>query len=134
MTALLNRLSAWGWKRMQGLQQDWSEVVIREFYATVEIHSESERLVWMIDQDRFEASYRDLAAAARIDYHRVICGKRLDKLPLVLAGDLHISELFYPGNSEFGPRGGLRRILRVLHKILRHTILPSAATGEGEIR
>lgn len=119
---------------MLGLQQDWNEAVIWKFYATLEIHSKSERLVWMTGQDRFEASYQDLAAAVNIYYHRVICGKRLDELPLVLVGDLHVSELFYPDNSEFGPRGGLRRIPWVLHEILRHTLLPLAAIGEGEIR
>lgn len=108
--------------------------MIRQFYATLEVHSESEKLLWMTGPNKFEASYRDLTTAVKIDYHRVTCGKRLDELPLVLAGDRHIPELFYQENSEFGPRGGLRRIPRVLHEILRHTILSSAAICESEVR
>jgi hypothetical protein len=99
----------------------------------LEVHSKSEKLLWLIGLNKFEASHKDLAIAVKIDYHRVTCGKRLDELPLVLAGDQHIPELFYQENSKFGLRGGLRRIPRVLHEIMRHTILSSAAIGEGEV-
>jgi hypothetical protein len=99
----------------------------------LEVHSKSEKLLWLIGPNKFEASHKDLAIAVKIDYHRVTCGKRLDELPLVLAGDQHIPELFYQENSKFGLRGGLRRIPRVLHEIMRHTILSSAAIGEGEV-
>lgn len=104
-----------------------------QFYAMLEVHQESGRLIWMTGPCRVEASYRDLSSAVKLDYRRMMRGKRVIELPLVLADDFTIPELYYQVDSFFGPRGTLRRFPRVLHEILRHTILPSAALGGNEL-
>jgi hypothetical protein len=85
--------------------------------------------MWMAGTHRFEATFRDLAAAMRLDYRRMQRGKLVASLPMLLAGEL--PKLFYQEASSFGPKHGMRRIPKVLFEILRHTIVPSTAI-EGD--
>ena len=80
---------------------------------------------------RFKAAYRDLAAVVRLDYHKMKRGKLIVELPMLLAGEM--PKLYYQEDSVFGPKGGMRRTPKVLHEILRHTIMPSAMVEDGAI-
>ena len=55
-------------------------------------------------------------------------GKLVASLPMLLVGEM--PKLFHQEASVFGPKGGMRRIPKVLHEILRHTIV-SFAIVEG---
>lgn len=92
---LVKKLHTLGWKKVLGFHHGWNEAVIRQFYATLEVHKDSERLIWMTGHRRFEASYRNLATVVGVDYNRMMRGRLLVVLPLVLADDLNIPELFY---------------------------------------
>lgn len=120
-----------GWKKVLGFRHGWNETVIRQFYATLEVQAHQERLMWMTGPRRFEATFRDLAAAVRLDYCRMQRGKLVSSLPMLLVGEL--PELFYQEASAFSPKGGMRMIPKVLFEILRHTIVPSAAVEGGAI-
>ena len=58
-------------------------------------------------------------------------GKLVASLPMLLAGEM--PELHYQEDSMYGQKGGMRRIPKVLHEILRHTIVPSVVAEDGAI-
>ena len=72
---------------------------------------------------RFEATFRDLVVAMGLNYHKMKKGRLVASFPMLLASE--IPELHYQETSMFAPKGGMWRILKVLHEILRHTIVPS---------
>lgn len=69
--------------------------MICQFYATLEVHSEDERLIWMTGTRRVKATYRDLATAVRLDHRKMKRGKLIVELPMLLAGDVDMPELYY---------------------------------------
>ena len=85
----------------------------------------------MMSTCRFVATFRDLAATVGLDYRRIKKGKLVASLPMFLASEM--PELYYQEDSVFGRKGGMRRIPKVLHEILRHTIMTSAAVEGGAI-
>ena len=85
----------------------------------------------MMSTCRFVATFRDLAATVGLDYRRIKKGKLVASLPMLLAGEM--PKLYYQEASAFGPKGGMRRIPKVLHEILRHTIMLSATVEGGAI-
>lgn len=105
--------------------------MIHQFYATLEVHPEHEKLIWMTDTHRFKAAYKDLVVEVRLDYHKMKRGKLVASLPMLLAGES--PELFYQEASAFGLKGVMRRIPKGLFETLRHTIVPSAAVEGGAI-
>jgi len=50
---------------------------------------------------------------------------------MLLASEM--PKFYYQEDSIFGPKGGMRTILKVLHEILRRTIIPSAVVEDGAI-
>ena len=85
----------------------------------------------MMGTCRFEATFRDLAAAVGLYYDGMKRGKLVASLPMLLVGEM--PKLFHQEASVFGPKGGMRRIPKVLHEILRHTIMPSVVVEGGDI-
>ena len=85
----------------------------------------------MMGTRKVEATYKDLTAMVRLDYHKMKRGKLIVELPMLLAGEM--SKFYYQQDSILGPKGGVRRIPKVLHEILRHTIMPSAMVEDGAI-
>ena len=120
-----------GWKKELGFCHGWNKTMIHQFYATLEVHLEHEKLIWMMGTRRVEATYKDLAAAVRLDYHKMKRGKLIVELPMLLVGEM--PELYYQEDSIFGPKGGMRRTPKVLHEILRHTIMPSIVVEDGAV-
>jgi hypothetical protein len=67
----------------------------------------------------------------KLDYRKMKKGKSVADQLMLLASEL--PELYYQEASMFGPKGGMRRIPKVMFEILRHTLVPSAAVEEGAI-
>lgn len=59
----------------------WNETMIRQLYATLEVHTKHEKSIWMMGTHRFKATYRDLVAAVRLDYRKMMRGKLIVELP-----------------------------------------------------
>ncbi|XP_062208893.1 uncharacterized protein LOC133910553 [Phragmites australis] len=57
-----------GLYELVSLKCNWNATVIRQFYATVEISHEYEKIEWMTGTKKFEASFRDFANAIRTAY------------------------------------------------------------------
>ena len=53
---LVNSLRVMGWKKILEFQQDWNEVIIWQFYSTLEVHAQKEKLVWMIGTTIYKAT------------------------------------------------------------------------------
>jgi len=114
-----------------GFKQDWNEAVIRQFYATLEVRAQKEKLVWMTGIRKFKATFKDLAAAVGLNYHEMKRGKLVVHLPRLQSGD--VQGFHYPETSVYGPQGGLRRIPKLIYEILRRTIVPSAGGNDNAI-
>ena len=68
MSSLVDFLGVMGWRRILEFKQDWNEAVIRQFYATLEVRAQKEKLIWMTSICRFKATFRDLVAAVKLSY------------------------------------------------------------------
>jgi hypothetical protein len=68
MASVVNYFQAMGLRGMMELHQDWNEMVIRQFYATLEVIKNKEKLIWMTGTKKLEASFSDLAVAYRLEY------------------------------------------------------------------
>ena len=55
--------------------------VVRQFYATLEIDMEDERLTWMTGKKSFVASFQDFASLIGLDYAEMKTGKSVSDLP-----------------------------------------------------
>ena len=53
MSSLVDLLGVMGWRRILEFKQDWNEAVIRQFYATLEVCAQKEKLIWMTSACRF---------------------------------------------------------------------------------
>jgi hypothetical protein len=84
LTDLVEKLKVMGYKKVLEFHHDWNEIVIRRFYATLEVHAENEKLIWMTNTRRFEATFWDLAAAMGLKYRQVKTGKLVADLPMLL--------------------------------------------------
>ena len=58
-----------------GFRQDWNEAIIRQFFATLEVRPEKEKLVWMTGTTKCKATFRNLAAAVKLSYGGMKQGK-----------------------------------------------------------
>jgi hypothetical protein len=47
MAPMVEMFRVMGWRRAICLKQNWNEAVIRQFYATLEVRMDKERLFWM---------------------------------------------------------------------------------------
>ena len=55
LVGFVEKLMVMGWKKVLEFQNDQNETVIRQFYATLEVHAETEKLMWMTRTHKFEA-------------------------------------------------------------------------------
>jgi len=88
LDGLVEKLKVMGCKKVLGFCHGWDETVICQFYTTLEVHAENEKLVWMMDTQRFEATFKDLVIAVGLDYHKMKKGKLVASLPMLLAGEM----------------------------------------------
>ena len=84
----MEKLKVMGCKKVLGFCHGWDETVICQFYTTLEVHAENEKLVWMMGTHRFEATCRDLAAMVGLDYHKMKKCKLVTSLPMLLVGEM----------------------------------------------
>jgi hypothetical protein len=45
------------------LRQNWNEVMVQQFYATLEVNMVKESIKWMIRRGKFKASFKEYAKA-----------------------------------------------------------------------
>lgn len=62
--------------------------MIWQFYATLEVRAEKEKLVWMTGISKFKATFKDLAAAVGLNYREMKWGKLVVDLLKLQAGDV----------------------------------------------
>ena len=89
----------------------------------LEVRADKEKLVWMTRTSKFKATFKDLAAMVQLSYHGMKRGKLVSHLPKLRADE--VACFRYPETTEYGPQGNLRRLPKVIHDILRHTIVPT---------
>ena len=102
MAVLDDMFRAMGWRNVLGFKQDWNEAVIRQFYATLEVRAQKEKLVWMTGIKKFKAIFKDLAAAVGLNYREMKRGRLVVDLPRVQPGD--VQGFHYQETSIYGPQ------------------------------
>jgi Holliday junction resolvase-like predicted endonuclease len=122
MANVVNNFEAIGLRAVMEFHQYWNELVIQQFYATLEVNQRKEKLIWMTGTRWLEASFSDLAAPCRMDYQHMKEGAVIYDLQELQPEETQ--GLRYQEASEYGPVGGLRRIPKVMLKLLRRTIMP----------
>ena len=68
MSALVDRFEHMGLANFLQHRCDWNETVIRQFYATLKISMEEERIWWTTGKRTYYASFAQFAAANQLDY------------------------------------------------------------------
>ena len=68
MSALVDRFETMGLANFLQYRCDWNETVIRQFYATLEISMEEERIWWTTGKKTYYATFAQFAAANELDY------------------------------------------------------------------
>ena len=77
----------------------------------------------MTNTYKFKATFQDLAATMQLSYHSMKHGKLVAHLPRLRADEVDCFR--YPKTTEYGPRGNLRRLPKVILEVLWHTIVPT---------
>ena len=132
MNSLVDFLKVMGWEKILGFRQDWNEAVIRQFYTTLEVRDEKEKLVWMFGTTKCKATFRELAATVMLRYEGMKRGKLVTQLPRLRADE--VACFCYPKTSEYGRWGNLRRLPKVILEILRHTIVPTIGWDDSTLK
>ena len=88
--------------------------------------------MWMTGTTKCKATFRDLAATAKLSYEGMKRGKLVTHLPRLRADE--IACFRYPKMSEYGRRGNLRRLPKVILEILSHTIVPTIEWDDSALK
>ena len=88
MNSLVKSLKAMGWKKISELQQDQIKAIIWQFYATLEVHAQKEKLVWMTGTTKYKATLKDLATTVKLSYEGMKRGKLVTHLPRLRADEI----------------------------------------------
>lgn len=131
MRDLVGRFHSIGWRKVLEFQHDWNEAVIRQFYTTLEVRAQKEKLIWMTGTRKFKATFKVLAEAIGLSYRDIKRGTLVSELPRLQPGD--VRGFHYQQPSMYGAQNDLRRIPRVIYEILRHTIMPSRGGNENAL-
>lgn len=62
--------------------------MIRQFYATLDVRAEKEKLVWMTGISKFKATFKDLATVVGLNYREMKWGKLVVDLSRLQEGDV----------------------------------------------
>ena len=71
MSALVDRFEATGLANFLQYRCDWNEIVIHQFYATLEISMEEERIWWTTGKKTYYATFAQFVAANELDYDSI---------------------------------------------------------------
>ena len=78
---LVQSFQGMGLRKVMEFRHNWNESVLHQFYATLEVNMEDERLTWMTSKKSFVASFQDLASLIGLDYAEMKIGKSVSDLP-----------------------------------------------------
>jgi len=113
---------------------DWNETVIRQFYATLEISMEEEKIWWKTGMRIYYATFAQFAAANQLDYDFITNEQSMN---IVLENPLDENDyhVYYePANvgidREFGRTQGLRHHPAVINKIAGVTFMPKSGNKD----
>ena len=134
MSALVDRFEAMGLANFLQYRCDWNETVIHQFYATLEISMEEERIWWTTGKKTYYASFAQFAAANELDYDSITNEQSVN---VVLENPLDENDypMYYePANvgiaRSFGGIHGLRHHPTVINKIARVTFMPKSGNKD----
>lgn len=88
MASLVDMFRGIGWRNELGFKKDWNKVVIQQFYATLEVRAQKEKLVWMTRVRKFKATFKDLVVAVGLSYREMKQGKLVIDLSRLQSGDV----------------------------------------------
>ena len=69
-----------GLRKVMEFRHNWNESVLHQFYATLEVNMEDERLTWMTGKKSFVASFQDFASLIGLDYAKMKTRKTVSDL------------------------------------------------------
>ena len=134
MSALVDRFEAMGLANFLQYRCDWNETVIHQFYATLEISMEEERIWWTTGKKTYYATFAQFAAANELDYDFITNEQSINT---VLENPLDENDypMYYePANigiaRSFGGTQGLRHHPAVINKIARVTFMPKSGNKD----
>ena len=130
MTERVDRFEQMGLVSFLQHRCDWNETVIRQFYATLEISMEEEK-IWQKTGIRiYYATFAQFATANQLDYDFITNEQSMN---IVLENPLDENDypIYYePANvgiaREIGRTQSLRHHLAVINKIARVTFMPKS--------
>jgi hypothetical protein len=86
----------------------------------------------MTGTTRYKATFKDLAAVVKLSYEGMRWGRLVIHLPRLRA---YVIACFrHPEMPEYGRRGILRRLPKVILQILRHTIVPTVEWDDSALK
>ena len=134
MTELVDRFETMGLANILQHRCDWNETVIHQFYATLEISIEEERIWWTTGKRTYYSTFAQFATANQLDYDLM---KSEQSVNVLLENPLDEND--YPAYYEptnvgiprmFGGIQGLRHHPAVINKIARVTFMPKSGNKD----
>jgi hypothetical protein len=114
---------------------NWNDMIVRQFYATMEIDTVKEKIEWMTGKRRYSATFDEFARANKLDNGFFLDSIDLDEedpLPMEQRRQFYESEHTMKQFKIGGPKG-LRHHPIAINKIARVTFMPKGG-ARGEIR
>jgi hypothetical protein len=132
---LVANLHAMGLYDFLGHKRNWNDMIVRQFYATMEIDTMNEKIEWMTGKRRYSATFDEFAIANELDngfFANSIDLDEEDPLPIEQRRQFYEPESTKIQFKIGGPKG-LRHHPAVINKIARVTFMPEGGT-RGAIR
>ena len=134
MTDLVDRFEQMGLVNFLQHRSDWNETIIRQFYATLEISMEEEKIWWKTGMRIYYATFAQFAAANQLDYDFITNEQSMN---IVLENPLDENDypVYYePANvgiaRVFGGIQGLSHHPAVINKIVRVMFMPKSGNKD----
>lgn len=131
---LIDRFESMGLAAFLQHRCDWSETIIHQLYATLEIDMIHETLDWMNGKRRYHATFADFATANELSYTFL-----KDEHSVNMMVENTLDENDYPAFYEpahlgiprvIGGTQGLRHHPAVINKIARVTFMPKSGNKD----
>ena len=77
MSDLVPRFNQIGLFHFLANRVDYNEMIIRRFYATVEVDMEKKMFEWITGKKRYQATFQEFAEANKLDYEQISHGANI---------------------------------------------------------
>ena len=122
LQGLLSKIEDVRLKNIMKFRHNWNEVVVRQFYATLEVNHEKETIKWMTWRGKYKASYGEFVDACQLDHHTTKEGTQMDKLLKLKKREA--AQLYESSDFKYGKVKNLAMGPSLLNSLLRCTMLP----------